>query len=389
MTISDEAINQTIGEVYAMVGDPDGLSRVVRSVRTLLNGSSAMFFTPDRDPDCGGFGAVDHFNTELYLEYRARYFDGDPWGQALIRRGLVRDGTTLASERLLSWEELSEMAFFHEAMCPMEVARACLCIVDAGDESDSPRVDMSVYRPTGAPPFNDDEVRALRLLSPHLRQALRLRRQVEGLDARIGSSEAALEKLRCGLVLLDRENDIVFMNHRARDWCAPRYGLVTRRTASGHCELRACKRAENEAVQRSIGAAQCLGAGGDTAAVGPVCVHGDGLNFLIVSASAVGSRICYGHSAARVVVAIEAPFERRLIDPKMLDGFALTPAETRVAQALACGVRPKQIAAKLGCTENTVRTHIKALYRKSETSQLSGLVGILARLIDPLDNLEY
>lgn len=54
----------------------------------------------------------------------------------------------------------------------------------------------------------------------------------------------------------------------------------------------------------------------------------------------------------------------------------LTPAELRVVALLAAGRAPKQISADLGVAVSTVRSHLKAAKRKTQTRTLTELVGL-------------
>ncbi|HWC64065.1 MAG TPA: helix-turn-helix transcriptional regulator [Rhizomicrobium sp.] len=58
---------------------------------------------------------------------------------------------------------------------------------------------------------------------------------------------------------------------------------------------------------------------------------------------------------------------------------ALTPAESRVALALARGAKPADIAAAHGVTVSTVRSQLKAIFRKTGTCSQAQLVAWVFR----------
>ncbi|MBB3102146.1 helix-turn-helix transcriptional regulator [Azomonas macrocytogenes] len=60
--------------------------------------------------------------------------------------------------------------------------------------------------------------------------------------------------------------------------------------------------------------------------------------------------------------------------------FQLTPAETRLAELVALGYMPDECAARLGISINTVRTHLRGLFRKTDTARQVELAGLFARL---------
>lgn len=57
--------------------------------------------------------------------------------------------------------------------------------------------------------------------------------------------------------------------------------------------------------------------------------------------------------------------------------YGLTPAEARLAVALAAGHTVQETAVTLGITENTARTHLKRVLAKTETRRQGELVRLL------------
>ena len=60
--------------------------------------------------------------------------------------------------------------------------------------------------------------------------------------------------------------------------------------------------------------------------------------------------------------------------------FGLTPAETRIALAIAEGQDVSDIATNQSVSIATVRTHLKALFAKTGTSRQSALAALMAGL---------
>ena len=59
-----------------------------------------------------------------------------------------------------------------------------------------------------------------------------------------------------------------------------------------------------------------------------------------------------------------------------LASLAITPREYEVLEGLVSGASNKQIARRLGCSPNTVKTHAASLYRKLE---VTGRVGAIEK----------
>jgi DNA-binding CsgD family transcriptional regulator len=66
------------------------------------------------------------------------------------------------------------------------------------------------------------------------------------------------------------------------------------------------------------------------------------------------------------------------IDPETLSAtFELTPKEAAVAVALANGLSVEEVSKTNGTTLNTIRTQLKAIFRKTGTRRQTELVRLL------------
>lgn len=76
------------------------------------------------------------------------------------------------------------------------------------------------------------------------------------------------------------------------------------------------------------------------------------------------------------IVDVGAPIA---LDQKALkQGFGLTGAENRIAELIANGARPAEIAELIGVAVSTVRTHIKSLFSKTHASNQLELALLLS-----------
>ena len=84
--------------------------------------------------------------------------------------------------------------------------------------------------------------------------------------------------------------------------------------------------------------------------------------------------------ASALVVFSDLDSEAGLCMKLLSQVFGLSPAEARLAAALADGLSPEQAARKLGIAKATVRSQLKAVFSKTETHRQSELVAVLSRL---------
>lgn len=388
MPIGIEQLSSVIADVYAAASHGEGFEPVARSIRKLLNGSSSMLFTPQSGPGEGGFGFVDHFDAQLSQRYRDELRLQAPWELAAERKRLLRPRSTFTDEDLVSERELRRQAFFHEAHVPLDVGRVC-CTVVAGDNDPSlPRTYLSIYRGIGARPFGMEESRAINLIGPHLHRSLQLASRLGFAEVSASAAQNVLDALNCGVVLLDAAQRIVFMSGLANSLCRDGTVLLAKRHATGGCILTARLAAEQVHLQKVVEAAMHAAAGvvveRRVADAGPTVIRGPGGQAIAVTASplprALGGAM---EGTPRVLVLLDDPFSKREAtrEALLLQLFALTPAECRVALALLAGMKPKVIARSHVVSENTVRTQIRCLYEKTGTRGVGPLTLMLSRVL--------
>jgi len=388
VVITPERLSAVIGEVYAAVGVPNGFDVVLRRIRTLLNGSSGMLFTPFTDRNAGGFGFVDHIVTDLFGQYRDYYFDKDPWAREGRQKHLLGTGRTSTDEVLISQSALQREVIYSDYLTRLNTIRGCFTIVVGDDDPILPRTHLSIYRGVGSRPFSNSERRALELLSPHVLQALRLAYRLEFAEETQASALDVLQQLRCGVVLVDRDRHIVFMNRAAERLCTRERGLLTWKRSPNVCELRAALSREDVTLQRAIDSALRISASQSdepASAAGPVAVHGmHGRGTLILTTLPLPQTLHDpARSQAKVVIFVEDPVAKLSSGNRIFTVlFGFTPAEVRVAEALLLGESPKKIADRFAITENTVRTQIRSLYDKTSMRGMAALIGLLTRFCE-------
>ena len=215
-----------------------------------------------------------------------------------------------------------------------------------------------------------DQIQVIRRLAPHICHFARVRRALADAKALGTSSAELLDNQRSGMIQLDRQGCIVETNDRARDLLLKRDGL----TDEGGV-LAAETPGEDAELQRLLGQALppwgVQGAGGSMKVTRPEA--GAPLVLEIQPVRELGT----DHLAREVgaLVLVIDPLSRPRIDPALpAEVFGLTPAQSRVAVALAAGQTVTGTARALGVTEGTVRVHLKNSYRKMGITSQTELV---------------
>ena len=222
----------------------------------------------------------------------------------------------------------------------------------------------------------DDQIRVIKRLAPHIRQFARVRRAMANAGALSASLTSVLENGRSGFIQLDGCGRILEANDCARDILRRCDGLGDEDGA-----LAATVPAENAELERLL--AQALPPHGAQGAGGSMKITRvkarTPLVLEIVPVRSMGTDSRAWEVAALVLVV--DPAARPRVSPDFAAAvLGLTPAESRVVVALARGQTVVGVARELGCSEGTVRTHVKRVYRKHGIRKQTGLVRMIMSL---------
>ena len=218
--------------------------------------------------------------------------------------------------------------------------------------------------------WSSDQIRLIQRLRPHIRQLAIMRQALAEAEVTGPSATELLTSRRFGVVHLDRRGRIMTANDRASemlregDGLTDFDGLLCARKAADHAELsRLLARALPPFGERgSAGSMRVARASSEP----PLALH----------ITPVGDE--YPHFRTRTigaVVLIADPSGPARIDPaRVAASLGLTPAESRLAVALATGRTLREVALATGRTEETVRWHLKQIFRKQRVSRQVDLV---------------
>jgi len=220
--------------------------------------------------------------------------------------------------------------------------------------------------------WRSDQIRLIRQLQPHVRQSVLVSHALAEAKAVSAATTELLANPRLGVIQLDRRGRITRANDRALEILRRRDGLTD---ADGF--LHAGQPAEDAELSRLL-----------ALALPPWGVQGSAGSMTVTSSSSsLRKRLAlhivplgddYPHFRTRelgAVVLVVDPAGPALVDPVHVAAVLdLTPMESELAVALAAGRTVKDIAQMIGRAEETVRWHLKQVYRKQGISRQVDLV---------------
>ena len=368
-------LSKLIGTIYEAVGTVDDWPHVLDAVHRAFGsrGSQLLFLPIEAAPTLlNRLSASLH--QDLCDEYYRDYFALDPRMTAVRRHfGKAMRCVDLVPRDV--FEATPVPSFLNRADVDVRYALIAPFRIGTGSFGF-----LAVMRPENKGPYASVDVHAFELLLPHIRRVVELQMRLGELESRRDASEAALDHMAAGVVLVDAAARVLFANAAAERIMASGDGLIA------PAQRLACRvHAEAETLQRAIrDAAQQLTPGPPGRSV-VLASRSSGKLPLTLFVLPVPRPHGLGLLACGAVVAIF------IVDPDdkpvteiaaecLLRLFRMTPAEAKVALALAEGFSVAEIAAAHGTSRNTVRTQVQAVLEKTQTKRQAELVSLLAKL---------
>lgn len=229
---------------------------------------------------------------------------------------------------------------------------------------------VEFHRHSAETPFEDDARRGFDSLGPHFRQAVHLHRRIAGLAGQRDAAGRVLDRLPIGVIMLDVRGRALLVNRAARAIIAEGNGLsidaagVVR--ATGHDDAQKLNHLIADAIQPRNTPPNLTQNLQDRAMAVSRTSSDTPLSLLLVPLPQERSG-----NGARRPAAILFVSDPDLLQPAprsvLSDLYGLTSTEAQVLEILTQGRRPEDVAVEFGVSINTVRTHLKNIYRKTET----------------------
>ncbi|MEW6269872.1 MAG: helix-turn-helix transcriptional regulator [Thermodesulfobacteriota bacterium] len=360
-----ELLAELIGLAYDAALDeerwPAFLTRLARALDAVcpgLNvagsggGGHGLWFAPEQDP--AWLAAYEaHF---VRLDLRRPRIQALAAGSVFVGQRLVDDAALVRSEFYQDF--LRPQGYFH-----------ILGAVPLNDE-DRTAV-LRVIRPPGARPFGAAQERVLGALVPHVRRSLQVHAEMASARASAAGALAALDRFPTGVVTLDERGRIVGVNRKgeavlaAGDGLTQEGGRLAARHPAAHAELAAllARAARREPAPH-----------GGTMLV----PRRDGrppLELLVTPAREAPAAL--GDRAAVLVFVADREHAVAATPATVARLLRITPAEARLALAVAHGSTLDEAAIEFGISPHTARTQMKQALAKTGTRRQSDLVRLI------------
>lgn len=362
-----ETLNILIGDIYDSILQPERWNETLaRITGTLcpLSWEAAFILWESTSPPRARFVAATGLAAGVQEIYSAVYAGNHAWSRTMMRYG---NGSVIDSDDMVSRDEFSQSAFFRNFLQPWGINRMIGVLLDRRGKE---RLGLMLPGP------GDRDVerlkRGLRVLAPHIQRAMRISDRIASLELAAGAARAAADFAPFGIFSLDDQLNILAANSRAGRYeeegfirlAQDRFAFVH---PPSHKKLLDLLKGPAPAGL----AFQVLGTAGAECPALVACI----------TPQSVQKIAGFSAGASLIVTLGSAPGETPVVEiNRVAQWFALTPAEARLAVALAAGQTLQAYAAERAVTLNAVRFLLKGIFRKTGATSQAQLVATLARL---------
>ncbi|MBX9826347.1 MAG: helix-turn-helix transcriptional regulator [Xanthobacteraceae bacterium] len=359
--------------LYRGVTNSEEFDRAVELLQSMFECRGAVFVSAEAHDPSANFIATSGWlkgNLQLYLE---KYAQMDPVPALMMSRPA---GTATCTNRLFSPEENKASRFYNEFFVPSGMVESLVGHL----YSDQANFSMvAIMRGEDRKPFDDGDIAHLERLMPHITRALQLRRAFFRVDTKNLGLQATVDRLRAGVVLLDRDGAALFINTAMHAVAQRGDGFVLDRSG---CPLPAGVEARRrfDALLEDIES----GGGGGILTVQRASGARDYVVLIAPSpppsAQSEWERERQGTGGAIVLVHDPEAQPSGMADI-VEQGLHLPKGAARLAAALAANDDLKSFATREGITIHTARFHLRTALARTGARTQAELVRLVVRLI--------
>jgi DNA-binding CsgD family transcriptional regulator len=338
-------------------------------------------------------GSTGH-SAESLQAYLAYYWKVDPFLQRCLER--FSDAECGVSQMLIGDSELKKTEIFSDWCRRYDHVGRMMWAKLSGDKGT--HASVSIVRRLESPHFDDAELHVIAAVAPHLRQALRLARNLRDLKTSNSMLRQGTDEAGIAISLVRRDGSVLRSTEGAEHVFAAHDGVWVKNGL-----LRTAIPAEQNALDVLIAGAcltsSCFGLGrplkvqleaAGGAAVRSWTAQSGGAMLItrkppcrplqvVVSPFRAGSLLNEAQAAALVQFSSPdaIPRPRGAILRAL---YGLTPTESRMADLFLQGLETRDAAERMGITLETARWNLKRILSKTETGRQAELMRLMLSL---------
>jgi DNA-binding CsgD family transcriptional regulator len=369
--VTEAELREIIGRIYETASGEVSWAGALKGVCDAIGCAGMHMLVARPDGSSVPFSVASGFSSEVEAEYRTHYASICP----RLRYTKLHPGFDMFTDYDLMDESAIDRSEFHAWLARANGFRYSICARLPAPPGFTGAIAAQYTRRQGHP--QRTHVERTRLLLPHLARAFEVGQRLQTVDLRRQAAEEALERMACGVLVLDRRGRVVFANRVATGILASQDGVGLRDGG-----LFANDPGADWRLRRLVaGAVTAAGGGGlalppaDSARV----PRPSGRLALAVRAAPLPTRaLGFEADAPSALLFLHDPETAVRLDPRAVARlYGLSPGEARLAAALASGSTVEGYARAAGLSVNTVRWRLRQIRAKTGCARQADLVRLL------------
>lgn len=369
-----EQLSGTLEKIYAAAADPALWEEALSAIADFGDCAGAVLHILPKHGDALihsylGAGAREAYspeNVEIWVrEYAAicpRLMAGARWpDREFIVDHMILSEAEMDRDPVYEWYGEHGLRYFVGSMLP---------------DTETMRAAWSLQRTRAEGHAQQPQIEAFMVIKRHLAHALQLAAKLGTLEQQCRFGMRLLDALPYAVFALDGSGRIVFMNIHADQLVQRGDGLLVEGTHLS-CRLPG----QQPLLDRLVATATVAESG--SVRGGWVRIHrASGRRpYLVLVSHLAGGEELIDEFRPRLLVIVTDPDRSAVPDEQALrDLYGLTEAEARVAAQLAAGHSVQSAAVDLHLSAETLRSHLKHIFRKLGVSRQQDLVRILTEI---------
>jgi DNA-binding CsgD family transcriptional regulator len=364
------AIELIVEAAYGALFHPEKWRDMLELYLTAVDSHFGALHSAPSDGEFGSLFLTHNIDPTPVLPVLHIYGRQAPYMDRALSMGIV-PGVFLNHE-VIPQTELHQLEYYQEYMRPLGFEHGITAVLRTGEGNRLSPIAISGSRSDRGEPFGEREAAITRALFPHLRRAIRLRLEVDPARMVDPAIAEALDGFDTACCLLGAGGAVVQTNAVARTLLARHPGISISKS-----RLKSSNRFADRALSQAVEAVCDPAALWVLRSTAEITIAGEGAEPLILVVMPLGHDNPFlSVGAIRAAVYIletgKRPFEPdRLSRLKSL--FSLSQAESEVTGLILSGNNPEDIARSRDVSVHTVRTQIRTILEKTQSTRQSDL----------------
>jgi len=368
--VTEGIVLSLVGQVYDATADPSHWVGFLSRMRDLTGSSLVLIDSHSGVPPRGEFSWSVRFDSEYEGSYQKYYGSINPFVKA--KPHLVKSGFVGSSQMACPDDVLSKTEYYNDWMCPQHLFYGMAGFIHKDDRQ---MTTLGFHRSKEPGPYEDEHIRLVKALMPHLQHAFLLNTRFANLQAERDNLAFVVDRLPMGVLMLDNAGQVMLTNRSADIILGQNDGLkLTRRG------VEISSKQQSDVFHKMICGAAQTNQGKGVASGGALAIGRPSMkrpySLLVVPLPQEGFALSQRRAAVAVFIS-DPEREVETVDQLLSRIYGLTPAEARLASLLMQGKSLEVSGKALQITSNTARSSLKCIFGKTQTNRQSEMVRLL------------